>query len=120
MSDAEFPVRNHRRGHPLHLFADRRWRWADNGRFVPSHTDRSKDRDCAACGLPPTPEGYDACIGHVPGAINACCGHRVVEPYVMWADRTGASGERVPWLEGESHGPRPEFDGGRKVGQGRA
>ncbi len=98
MSAFVFPMRNHRRGHPLVLFADRRWRWAESGRFMSRLAHPAGDRDCAACGLPPTPEGYDACIGHVPGAVAACCGHGVVEPYVLWEDRTGLSGERVPWL----------------------
>ncbi len=38
MTDFAFPMRHHRRGHPVHLFADRRWRWADTGRFIPRPT----------------------------------------------------------------------------------
>jgi hypothetical protein len=98
VSDFVFPMRAHRRGHPLVLYADRRWRWAESGRFMADLTHPAEDRDCAACGLPPTPEGYDPCIGHIPGAIAACCGHGLVEPYVLWADRTGAKGRDVPWL----------------------
>ncbi len=32
---------------------------------------------CAHCGLDPTPEGRDGCIGTLPEHIvmNACCGH---------------------------------------------
>jgi hypothetical protein len=30
---------------------------------------------CVACGQPPTVEGYDACIGMIPDARAACCGH---------------------------------------------
>jgi hypothetical protein len=59
----------------------------------------AEDRDCAACGLPPTWEGYDACIGHVPGAVDACCGHGTADPYVLWKDRTGARAEDVPWRQ---------------------
>lgn len=40
-----------------------------------------RERPCVACGLPPTPEGYDACLGFVEGASSACCGHGVEEPY---------------------------------------
>lgn len=34
-----------------------------------------KDRACGHCGKSNTPEGHDACLGTIPGAINACCGH---------------------------------------------
>ncbi|GAA0581126.1 hypothetical protein GCM10008997_32520 [Halomonas salifodinae] len=32
---------------------------------------------CANCGLGPTPEGHDGCLGTLPGdaVMNACCGH---------------------------------------------
>ena len=35
---------------------------------------------CAKCGLPPTPEGHDGCLGEIAsndhgGIMNACCGH---------------------------------------------
>ena len=31
---------------------------------------------CAHCGLPPTPEGHDGCLGTLQGDIkNSCCGH---------------------------------------------
>jgi hypothetical protein len=97
VSEFAFPMRAHRRGHPLVLFADRRWRWAESGRFMGRLAHPAEDRDCAACGLPPTPEGYDACIGHVPGAVAACCGHGIADPYVLWEDRSGAQGDGVPW-----------------------
>lgn len=32
---------------------------------------------CPKCKEPPTPEGYDACIGYVEGVTSACCGHGV-------------------------------------------
>jgi hypothetical protein len=31
----------------------------------------------------PTSEGYDACLGFIPGVESACCGHGVEEPYQM-------------------------------------
>lgn len=52
------------------------WRYCDNDKVV------DNSRPCAKCGKPPTPEGYDACLGHIEGAISACCGHGVFEPYV--------------------------------------
>lgn len=32
---------------------------------------------CAKCGLPPTQDGHDGCLGELPDAniMNACCGH---------------------------------------------
>jgi len=37
----------------------------------------SNARVCKKCGKQPTPEGYDACMGHIPGAKSVCCGHGV-------------------------------------------
>ena len=39
-------------------------------------------RACKHCGRLPTPEGYDACLGPIPGDISACCGYGVSEPYI--------------------------------------
>lgn len=33
------------------------------------------DRQCKKCSKMPTSEGYDACLRHLPGVKNACCGH---------------------------------------------
>ena len=38
-------------------------------------------RPCKRCGRKPTPEGHDACLGHVDGVSSACCGHRVEPAY---------------------------------------
>ena len=32
-------------------------------------------RPCGRCGLADTPCGADGCLGHLPGVMNACCGH---------------------------------------------
>lgn len=45
------------------------------------------NRPCKHCGEPPTPDGYDVCIGHVPGAVSVCCGHGVVKPFVVWRNK---------------------------------
>ncbi len=39
-------------------------------------------RPCPRCGEKPTLEGYDACLGYIPKAIFACCGHGVREGYI--------------------------------------
>lgn len=54
------------------------WRYADTGK--PSN----QPRPCVRCGRMPTPEGYDACLGYIPGALAACCGHGKQEPYVVY------------------------------------
>jgi len=37
------------------------------------------DEACGHCGMPVTTEGYDGCVGFLPGVMNACCGHGVIE-----------------------------------------
>ena len=73
------------RGHPVHF--DGEWRYEDG-------SAASHDRPCPKCGEPPTPEGYDACIGHVPGASSVCCGHGMGEPYIV---REGGKREPLDW-----------------------
>lgn len=41
------------------------------------------ERPCVKCDKMPTPEGYDPCLGHIPGAKSACCGHGVEEGFVI-------------------------------------
>jgi hypothetical protein len=64
------------------------WRWADTGEPV-----QDKERPCVRCGRLPTATGHDACLGDIPEAIAACCGHGVAKPYVLypyeWYDEQG-------------------------------
>lgn len=54
-----------------------------------STADTWKDRPCGHCRLANTPEGHDGCLGTIPGAINACCGHgELAEAYIQFEDRT--------------------------------
>lgn len=42
-------------------------------------------RECGYCGKVPHPEGYDACIGFIPGVESACCGHGIKkEAYIVF------------------------------------
>jgi hypothetical protein len=82
------------------LYPDGRWRWADSGRFSGRITSSTGDRPCVACGLDATPEGFDACLGRIPGAQAACCGHGVMPPYVWWDDGTVQRGPDIDWPEG--------------------
>lgn len=53
-----------------------------------------KDMPCGFCGKHNTPEGHDACLGTIPGAINACCGHGVVrDAYIQFDNGTCIRGE---------------------------
>jgi hypothetical protein len=72
------------RGHPIRWDeASSVWRYADTGDVV----EHAKPRPCVKCGLLPTPEGHDACLGHIANAHAACCGHGVSEPYVIMNQR---------------------------------
>ena len=51
-----------------------------DGVFYFTDTDKPtaetwQDRPCGHCGLHNTPEGHDGCLGTLPNAMNACCGH---------------------------------------------
>lgn len=52
-----------------------KWRYLDNGEIA------NDKRICIRCGELPTSEGYDACLGHIPGIKSACCGHGIEAPY---------------------------------------
>ncbi len=51
---------------------------------------------CGHCGLPNRDDGYDACLGMIVGAMNACCGHGDVKcAYIQYQaeDAPDAMGE---------------------------
>jgi hypothetical protein len=52
-----------------------------NSKWVYSDTKESisKGRHCVRCGLMPTKEGYDHCLGYIKGLKSACCGHGVTD-----------------------------------------
>ena len=45
------------------------WLYCDTGKPIDGK------RFCQRCGRPPAQEGYDACLGYIPGVHSACCGH---------------------------------------------
>lgn len=71
------------RGHSMY-WDGQQWRYTDTDEpTVETHADRP----CGHCGRPPTPEGHDACLGTLPGVVNACCGHGVRgEAYVSFSN----------------------------------
>lgn len=60
-----------------------KWRGVDielvNDVYVYSDTKNPvseyRDVPCGHCGLKNTRQGYDGCLGKLPGVMNACCGH---------------------------------------------
>lgn len=60
------------RGHRIDLI-DGKWLYTDGREW-------DESRPCPRCGLMPTPEGHDACLGHIPGMHSVCCGHGVHRP----------------------------------------
>lgn len=69
------------RGHAIYE-RDGVWYFADNDQPT---ADTWKDRPCGHCGKANTPEGHDACLGVLPGVMNACCGHgQVMDAYVQF------------------------------------
>jgi hypothetical protein len=69
-------ARSYARGHPIY-YDGMVWRYENHD----SPYDDS--RPCIKCNRLPTPEGYDACLGFVPGASAACCGHGVETPILI-------------------------------------
>ena len=50
-------------------------------------------RDCGHCHRADRADGHDACIGELPGVMNACCGHgQLDEAYVQFTDGSRLSG----------------------------
>jgi len=77
-----------------------------NGEYIFCDTGKStietwKDRPCGYCGKHNTPEGHDACLGTIPGVMNACCGHgKVNEAYVQFDSGRIISGKKaLPLLD---------------------
>jgi hypothetical protein len=65
------------------------WVYSDTGEPV-----ANGKRACGHCHKPPTADDHDACLGTLPGVMNACCGHGVSEDaYVQMNDRSTLRGE---------------------------
>lgn len=58
------------RGHPIQEH-DGIWLYTDTKQPVAENPQRP----CGYCGRAITTEGYDGCLGKLPGVANACCGH---------------------------------------------
>jgi len=69
-------VTGYERGNPI-KYINSKWVYEDG---TPIENEK---RPCVRCGCMPTPEGYDACLGFIPGVVSACCGHGVEDGYVL-------------------------------------
>lgn len=59
------------RGHKIY-YDDSVWRYCDN------NLPLDDNRPCKKCGMPPTKEGYDYCLGYIESVNSACCGHGTI------------------------------------------
>jgi hypothetical protein len=70
------------RGHAI-VHDGKQWIYSDTWQAVSAN----KERPCGHCGQPNRADGHDACLGELPGVVNACCGHgNTAEAYVHYAD----------------------------------
>lgn len=70
-------ISSYERGWPI-FWDGEQWLYVDDKKPI------DEKRQCFKCGEPPTPEGYDACLGYIKGAFSACCGHGKEKPYTAW------------------------------------
>jgi hypothetical protein len=73
-------LKSHFRGYEIELL-EGQWIFSDTKKSV---ADTWQNRPCGHCGKHNTPEGHDACLGTLPGVINACCGHGHDKAYVQF------------------------------------
>lgn len=69
-------VKSHSRGHEI-IYKDNKWIYSDTLELI------NENRACKKCECLPTPEGYDACLGHIEGVKHACCGHGIEDKYII-------------------------------------
>ncbi|HHX69726.1 MAG TPA: hypothetical protein GX708_16980 [Gallicola sp.] len=75
-------ITSHARGHKIEFnIAINKWVYSDTKESV-----ENNERTCKKCGKYPTSEGYDACLGYIPGAISGCCGHGVEDKYIIYKE----------------------------------
>ena len=59
--------------------------------YTPDMAGSGQRGVCVKCGLLPTPEGHDGCLGTLPENVvmNACCGHgNEHQAYIQFWDRS--------------------------------
>ena len=82
-------VKSWKRGHETEWDIEaKEWRYQDTGEIA------DYDRPCIKCKEMPMPEGCDPCIGHIEGAISACCGHGIFPMSIVYPEIEAAVDER--------------------------
>ena len=72
-------------------FVNGQWIYCDTKKLT---VDTWQDRSCGRCGKFLTKEGHDACLGTLPGIMNACCGHGDNrDAYVQFLDEFSIHGK---------------------------
>jgi len=80
----EHEIESYVYGSPVYFVNNtQKWHYTD-GQPVPENP--AEYRVCPKCHKPPTPEGHDACLGTIPGAMFACCGHGIETGYIAWGE----------------------------------
>ena len=69
-------VTSYSRGHKIYY--DKMWKYCDNNLPLDSC------RPCKKCGMMPTSDGYDYCLGYIDNVISACCGHGINKGYINY------------------------------------
>lgn len=83
-------IKSKLRGHDIE-FINNEWVYSDTKEPTRNSWE---ERPCGYCNKPSTVEGHDACLGTLPGVINACCGHgEVDEAYVQYKNGTVIRGK---------------------------
>lgn len=81
------------RGHAIYWNEEaKEFRYLDND----EPTTTYESRDCGRCRIPNRHDGHDACIGELPGVMNACCGHgKTGEAYIQYPDGSRIAGQEA-------------------------
>jgi hypothetical protein len=89
------------RGHAI-VHDGTQWIYSDTWQPVSAN----KERPCGHCGRPNRADGHDACLGELPGVVNACCGHgNAAEAYVHYDDGRKLQGKAaVEAMKGGANG----------------
>lgn len=79
-------IKSHCRGNEIEYY-DGDWHYCDSGYHTSELSGSGQFRICIKCKKGPTKEGHDGCLGTIPGAYNACCGHGEINTaYIQFTD----------------------------------
>ncbi len=86
------------RGHSIDWDTNYAWVFSD---IREPTVETHESRTCNNCRCHRTPEGHDACLGTLPGVMNACCGHGCDDDaYVQFYSGKIVRGrEAVKWVQ---------------------